>query len=138
MLEQHGQGDPSLSRWEKECVEIDIKYAGFITRQEKQLGQMQAKAGKKIPQDMDYSAVSTLSMEAREKLTKVGGRPRRLDRVLTFIPPQVQPKDIGQAARSGGGNPADISARLGHLEVAKRREGKVKDTQHPIVVTHLP
>ncbi|GAX75540.1 hypothetical protein CEUSTIGMA_g2983.t1 [Chlamydomonas eustigma] len=103
VLEQHGLDAPSLSQWEKECVEIDIKYAGFITRQEKQLGQMQSKAGKKIPEDLDYNAVSTLSMEAREKLTK------------------IQPKDIGQASRIGGVNPADISALLVHLEVHKRR-----------------
>lgn len=52
-------------------MEIHIKYAGFITRQEKQLDQMQAKAGKAIPADLDYHAVATLSMEAREKLSKV-------------------------------------------------------------------
>ena len=103
MLDQHGLGDPELNQWEKECVEIDIKYAGFIIRQEKQLGQMQAKAGRIIPEDIDYNAVSTLSMESREKLTK------------------IRPRDIGQASRIGGVNPADINALLVHLEVAKRR-----------------
>ena len=103
MLDQHGLGDPELNQWEKECVEIDIKYAGFINRQEKQLGQMQAKSGRIIPEDIDYNAVSTLSMESREKLTK------------------IRPRDIGQASRIGGVNPADINALLVHLEVAKRR-----------------
>ena len=54
-------------------MEIDIKYAGFITRQAKQLEQMQSKAGKRIPEDLDYGVVATLSMEAREKLAKVRG-----------------------------------------------------------------
>ena len=64
---------------------------------------MQAKAGRIIPEDIDYNAVSTLSMESREKLTK------------------IRPRDIGQASRIGGVNPADINALLVHLEVAKRR-----------------
>lgn len=72
LLEQHGQGaEEVLSTAAKDVVEIDIKYAGFIKRQTKQLQQTAAKYGKKLSTDMDYMAIKTLSMEAREKLTKV-------------------------------------------------------------------
>lgn len=72
LLEQHGQGAAEvLSTAAKDAVEIDIKYAGFIKRQTKQLQQTAAKYGKKLSTDMDYMAIKTLSMEAREKLTKV-------------------------------------------------------------------
>lgn len=72
LLEQHGQGaEEVLSTAAKDAVEIDIKYAGFIKRQTKQLQQTAAKYGKKLSTDMDYMAIKTLSMEAREKLTKV-------------------------------------------------------------------
>lgn len=71
LLEQHNQGssDP-MSDAAKEAVEIDIKYAGFIKRQTKQLQQTTAKYGKKLSSDMDYMAIKTISMEAREKLSK--------------------------------------------------------------------
>lgn len=105
LLEQHGQGaEEVLSTAAKDVVEIDIKYAGFIKRQTKQLQQTAAKYGKKLSTDMDYMAIKTLSMEAREKLTK------------------VQPMDIGQASRTGGVNPADITALLIHLEVQRRQQ----------------
>lgn len=71
--------------------------------QEKQLEQLAGKARKKLPADLDYASITTISMEAREKLSK------------------FRPADIGQAGRIGGVNPADISALLLHLEVQKRR-----------------
>lgn len=77
--------------------------AGFIQRQERQLNQVLAKSGRPLPPNFDYSAISTLSLEAREKLSK------------------IRPKDVGQASRIGGVSPADISALLVHLEVQRRR-----------------
>ena len=72
LLEQHGHGAlQPMSSAAKEAVEIDIKYAGFIKRQTKQLQQTTAKYGKKLAPDMDYMAIKTISMEAREKLSKV-------------------------------------------------------------------
>ena len=72
LLEQHGQGaEEALSAAAKEAVEVDIKYAGFIKRQTKQLQQTASRYGKKLSTDMDYMAIKTLSMEAREKLMKV-------------------------------------------------------------------
>jgi tRNA uridine 5-carboxymethylaminomethyl modification enzyme len=96
-------GAVPLTSSEAEAVEVDIKYAGFIARQEKQLESVAAKAGKLIPADLDYSSITTISMEAREKLAK------------------VRPRDIGQAGRIGGVNPADVTALLLHLELQRRR-----------------
>ncbi|GBF99077.1 tRNA uridine 5-carboxymethylaminomethyl modification enzyme [Raphidocelis subcapitata] len=95
---------PALTPLEAEAVEIDIKYAGFIVRQEKQLEAVAAKAGRPIPADTDYARISTLSLEAREKLAR------------------VRPRDIGQAGRIGGVSPADVTALLLHLELARRRD----------------
>jgi tRNA uridine 5-carboxymethylaminomethyl modification enzyme len=106
LLRAHGQGPPAASGttvWEAEAAEIDIKYEGFIRRQAKQLQAVAAKHARRIPDTVDYSAIATLSMEAREKLEK------------------VRPRDVGQASRVGGVSPADISNLLVHLEAAKRK-----------------
>jgi len=104
VLERHGH-DSGLSETEKEAVEIELKYSGFIKRQQKQLSAVAAKHAKKIPDDIDYDSIGTLSKESREKLSK------------------MRPTTIGQASRLGGVSPADVSNLLIHLETQKRAAG---------------
>ncbi len=105
-LEHHGLGDPKLERAEKEGAEIDIKYSGYLARQKNQIEQISRQANRKLPTDLDYGTIETLSKEAREKLN------------------QVQPLTIGQASRIGGVNPADINALLIYLELRKTNTQK--------------
>ncbi len=101
-LNRHGIGNAALSASEAESVEIEIKYAGYIKRQEKQIEYTSRQENRKLPADLNYSSIQTLSMEAREKLNK------------------VRPLTIGQATRIGGVNPADINALLFYLETSAR------------------
>ncbi|AFW95225.1 tRNA uridine-5-carboxymethylaminomethyl(34) synthesis enzyme MnmG [Dolichospermum sp. UHCC 0352] len=102
-LERHGLHNPKLKQAEKEGAEIDIKYAGYLARQQHQIDQVARQANRQLPGDLNYSTIETLSKESREKLNK------------------VKPLTIGQAARIGGVNPADINALLIYLEIAKNK-----------------
>ncbi len=103
-LETYGLGQPQLLREEKEGAEIDIKYSGYIQRQQAQIEQVSRNANRKLPESLDYHAIDTLSKEAREKLST------------------VRPLTVGQASRIGGVNPADINALLVYLEMQTRRQ----------------
>nr|WP_306466893.1 tRNA uridine-5-carboxymethylaminomethyl(34) synthesis enzyme MnmG [Thermoleptolyngbya sichuanensis] len=102
-LERYGLGNPDLSRAEREGAEIDIKYSGYLQRQQNQIDQIVRQANRSLPPDLDYYSIDTLSKESREKLS------------------QVRPLTIGQAARIGGVNPADVNALLLYLELRSRR-----------------
>ncbi len=80
-----------------EQVEIEIKYEGYIKRQQAQIDEMRRLEKKLIPADTDYRAISGLRLEAAEKLAK------------------IRPASIGQASRISGVSPADISVLLIHL-----------------------
>jgi tRNA uridine 5-carboxymethylaminomethyl modification enzyme len=75
-------------------IEIAIKYAGYVERQEIEVGRMKHLEDKNIPGNFDYATVPSLRLEARQKLTK------------------IRPHTIGQAARISGVSPADISILL--------------------------
>jgi len=102
-LERYGLGNTDLNREEKEGAEIDIKYSGYIQRQQNQIDQVARNANRKLPESIDYMSIDTLSKEAREKLN------------------QVRPLTVGQASRIGGVNPADVNALLVYLELQSRR-----------------
>ncbi|QYX32692.1 tRNA uridine-5-carboxymethylaminomethyl(34) synthesis enzyme MnmG [Sphaerospermopsis torques-reginae] len=103
-LERYALSNTSLNQAEKEGAEIDIKYAGYLARQQNQIEQIARQANRTLPADLDYVGIDTLSKEAREKLAK------------------VKPLTIGQAARIGGVNPADINALLIYLEIRKNKD----------------
>ncbi|MBU5430843.1 tRNA uridine-5-carboxymethylaminomethyl(34) synthesis enzyme MnmG [Kineothrix sp. MSJ-39] len=81
-----------------EQVNINIKYDGYIKRQQKQVEQFKKIENKKIPSDIDYDDIGSLRLEARQKLTK------------------YKPISVGQASRISGVSPADISVLLIYLE----------------------
>ena len=101
-LANYNLHDPSLTKAETEGAEIDIKYSGYIKRQETQIEQLSRHTNRKLPPNIDYMNIDSLRTEAREKLTK------------------VRPLTIGQASRIGGVNPADINALLVYLEYKSR------------------
>jgi tRNA uridine 5-carboxymethylaminomethyl modification enzyme len=103
-LDTYGLSNPQLNLAERESTEIDLKYSGYLHRQQHQIDQVAKHEHRALPPDLDYHSIETLSKESREKLTK------------------VRPLTIGQASRTGGVNPADVNALLVYLEIRSRQE----------------
>lgn len=80
-----------------EQVEIELKYEGYIKRQQAQINEMRRLEVKLLPKDIDYNAIDGLRLEAREKLSK------------------IRPHSVGQASRISGVSPSDISVLLIYL-----------------------
>jgi len=107
-LIHYGLADPNLNRFERLAAEIEVKYTGYIQRQEHQIEEVAKHSDRKLPTDIDYNAIETLSKESREKLSK------------------IRPMTIGQASRIGGVNPADVNALLVYLEIQHRIAAKTR------------
>ena len=94
-------GRPELPLAVTDEVEIQIKYAGYLARQEKQVEQFHKEESRLLPGDLNYEAISGLRLEARQKLS------------------EIRPLSLGQASRISGVSPADIAVLLIYLEQSK-------------------
>ena len=88
---------PELPLSVTEEVEIQLKYAGYLARQEKQVAEFQKEEASLLPEDIDYNAISGLRLEARQKLS------------------EIRPVSLGQAGRISGVSPADIAVLMIYL-----------------------
>ena len=98
VLSKIDENRPELTRQEKEEVEIQIKYEGYIKLQEEQVKKFKKLETKILPEDIDYETLKGISLEARQKLNK------------------FKPRSIGQASRISGVSPADVSVLLVYLQ----------------------
>ena len=94
---------PELTKEEKEEIQIQVKYEGYIKLQMTQVEKFKKLEKKRLPEQIDYSTLKGLSLEARQKLNK------------------HKPLSVGQASRISGVSPADISVLLIFLEQQKRK-----------------
>ena len=92
------QERPELPRAVTEEVEIQLKYAGYLARQEKQVEEFKKEESRLLPENLDYEAISGLRLEARQKLS------------------EIRPLSLGQAGRISGVSPADIAVLMIYLE----------------------
>ena len=91
-------GNPGLPQAVTEEVEIQVKYAGYLLRQERQVEEFKKEESRLLPPDIDYGSIKGLRLEAQQKLDA------------------IRPLSIGQAGRISGVSPADIAVLLIYLE----------------------
>ncbi|WP_313468432.1 tRNA uridine-5-carboxymethylaminomethyl(34) synthesis enzyme MnmG [Carnobacterium sp.] len=91
----------NLSREVEEQIEIQVKYEGYIQKAIQKVDKLKRMENKRIPENIDYSAINGIATEARQKLTL------------------IQPETIAQASRVSGVNPADISVLMVYVEQGK-------------------
>lgn len=99
--EELGSYEPELKKFNAqvaEQVEYDVKYAGYITRQQNEIDRQKRKANKRIPDSFDYATLTQLRNEAKEKLAK------------------YRPETLAQAERISGITPADVALLLVYIE----------------------
>ena len=102
---------PPLAADVKEEVEIMARYDGYIKKQREQIARMERLESRRIPDGLDYSAITSLRLEAAEKLAA------------------IRPRSIGQASRISGVSPADISVLLVYLEKERRTEQSARPSK---------
>ena len=103
-LKAFDPGRPALPPAVREQVEISVKYEGYIQRQLRQAAEFEKLERRALPEDMDYSAIQGLRLEAREKLS------------------DVRPLNLGQAGRISGVSPADVAALMIWLQTHTKEE----------------
>ena len=97
---------PALSSHQKNMMEVQIKYEGYIQKQQQRIEKFKRLENKKMPADIDYDQIDGLRIEARQKLN------------------DFRPLSVGQASRISGVSPADINVLLIYMEKMRRKNGK--------------
>ena len=112
MLQQWGlsdDADPALTVYDREAVEVLVKYAGYLARQEEDVLRMKGQYDSEIPRDLDYTQIQHLSKEGAEQLMR------------------VRPTTVGQASRIGGVKPTDVWTLLIWLDKRAREAAGEKE-----------
>jgi tRNA uridine 5-carboxymethylaminomethyl modification enzyme len=105
-----GLSKTNVTQEVQEAVEIDIKYSGYLARQHLQVERIKKQCNRKLAANIDYGAITTLSKEAREKLSS------------------IQPETLGQAGRIPGVSHADTAALLLWMEIQSRQASSTAKT----------
>jgi tRNA uridine 5-carboxymethylaminomethyl modification enzyme len=113
-LQRHGLSPTSLPDEVRDGAEIDIKYSGYLARQEQQIARARRQEGRVLSPNIAYHRITNLSSEAREKLAA------------------LKPLTLGQAGRVPGVSPADVTALLLWLELERRQTNSDKVYYQPL------